>query len=189
MKLTIQIVDDFLAKEDIEGIRDFTVNNLISDRPKYGGGYISIQLEECPLFHTLTETVKEKVPVIQDLEYFEGWIFVYDQECPGVTPHADPGKYNVNIWCTPDESIEDTTKNGLLIYDVFRPEDWHWGEYNRHVDKIRGYLEEQEANPYLVSYKYNRATIFNSGLFHETDDVSTKPGDSNKRINMTFMYR
>ena len=66
--------------------------------------------------------------------------------------------------------------------------DWRWEDYNQDVDKINKYLSESNAIPRLIDYKYNRAVIFDSSYFHKTNGVSTKPGDRNKRINVTYMY-
>ncbi len=39
-----------------------------------------------------------------------------------------------------------------------------------------------------VPHRGNRAVIFNSNLFHETDKISFKDGYTNKRINITMLY-
>lgn len=185
----IDIRDNFLTAEEIGEVRAFTLNNLVSDRPKYSGGYISIRLEELSIWSELQETVKERVEYLQNTNFFQGWIFVYDEECGGVTPHADPSLYNVNVWVTPDMAIEDSEKNGLLIANVKAPEEWEWHDYNRDLPKITKFLEDESVSFELVPYKYNRATIFEGKRFHKTAGVHTKPGIQNKRVNMTLMYK
>ena len=39
-----------------------------------------------------------------------------------------------------------------------------------------------------VPYRANRAVIFDSDLFHETDVISFKPGYENRRINVTLLF-
>jgi hypothetical protein len=39
-----------------------------------------------------------------------------------------------------------------------------------------------------VPYRANRAVIFDSDLFHETDVIHFKPGYENRRINVTLLY-
>lgn len=184
------VVDNFISEETAGDIRAFTLNNLVTDRPKYSGGYISIDLvEEWEPYHDLQKEIQQRLPILEDKTFFQGWIFCYDEDCAGVTPHADPGAINVNIWCTPDGCILDKDKNGLILYNIKPPEDWTWEDYNRDLPKIEDYLEENKAVGTKIPYKYKRAVIFDSRYFHETDNVSTKPGIGNKRINITFMYK
>jgi hypothetical protein len=39
-----------------------------------------------------------------------------------------------------------------------------------------------------VPYRANRAVIFNSDLFHETDQIHFHEGYENRRVNITFLY-
>ena len=39
-----------------------------------------------------------------------------------------------------------------------------------------------------VPYRSNRAVIFDSHLFHETDRIVFKEGYLNRRINITLLY-
>ena len=146
-------------------------------------------LSKSTAFSALQKEIQQKLPILEDKKFFQGWIFCYDENCPGVTPHADPGAINVNIWCTPDGCILDKDKNGLILYNIKPPEDWTWDDYNRNLPKIEDYLEENQAVGTKIPYKYKRAVVFDSRYFHETDNVSTKPGIGNKRINITFMYK
>ena len=51
------------------------------------------------------------------------------------------------------------------------------------------YLETPPATERIeVQYRQNRATIFNSNLFHETQRTAFKPGYSNRRINLTLLF-
>ena len=40
----------------------------------------------------------------------------------------------------------------------------------------------------IIPYKENRAVIFNSQLYHATDDFSFEESYENRRINITFLY-
>jgi len=39
-----------------------------------------------------------------------------------------------------------------------------------------------------IPYRCNRAVVFDSDLFHETDAIRFKEGYLNRRINVTFLY-
>ena len=40
----------------------------------------------------------------------------------------------------------------------------------------------------IVPHNENRAVIFNSNLFHETDNIKFKAGYENRRINVTLLF-
>jgi len=54
--------------------------------------------------------------------------------------------------------------------------------------RIRDFLAESGANSVTVRYRANRAVIFDSDLFHETDKIEFKQGYTNRRINITMLY-
>jgi hypothetical protein len=39
-----------------------------------------------------------------------------------------------------------------------------------------------------IAHRQNRAVIFNSNLVHETDTLHFRPGDENRRINITMLF-
>ena len=53
---------------------------------------------------------------------------------------------------------------------------------------MRAYLAQTGARPTVAPYRANRAVIFDSDLFHETDSIAFKPGYLNRRINVTMLY-
>ena len=54
------VVDNFISEETAGDIRAFTLNNLVTDSPKYSGGYISIDLvEEWEPYHDLQKEIHE----------------------------------------------------------------------------------------------------------------------------------
>ena len=44
------------------------------------------------------------------------------------------------------------------------------------------------GNKNVIPYNENRAVIFNSNLFHETDNIDFKDGYENRRINVTMLF-
>jgi hypothetical protein len=53
---------------------------------------------------------------------------------------------------------------------------------------IRDFLARSGAKSVTVPYRANRAVIFDSDLFHETDRIAFKEGYLNRRINITMLY-
>ena len=48
--------------------------------------------------------------------------------------------------------------------------------------------EDNKVENIVIPYRENRAVIFNSQLFHETDDFNFDESYENRRINITFLY-
>lgn len=190
----IIIEDDFLDKNTLHQLLGFALTTEFDKSKNYIGGYQDFGFKKnnhpIPELNNVVKIIENKYPdIFKDLEYERGWFFIYDNECPGVTPHADPASINVNIWLTPNSCIKDNTKNGLIIWDKKRPEDWSYNDYNKDVSKIKQYLKESGASKQIVEYKHNRVMIFDSSYFHETNGVSMKDGHWNKRINLVFMFK
>ena len=98
-----------------------------------------------------------------------------------MAPHIDPGSYfTVNIWVTSDDAILDKSKNGLKVYKKKYNKMNHGGVVEEEFIKTTSYD--------IIPYRYNRAVVFRGNTVHETNDVSMKSGDENKRINYTFLY-
>ena len=95
---------------------------------------------------------------------------------------------NVNFWITPDDANLDPEHGGLVIWDVSAPLDWNFARYNGDEEAARAFLAREGAKSITVPYRANRAVIFDSDLFHETDKIRFKQGYENRRINVTMLY-
>ena len=184
------IIDNFFPDEICEKLRDKTLN---SDH--YHATYFDYKAVDFDHPDVETETLKDiadkyvspKISLVKASHYDRSWSFVYNNIARGVMPHADPSFINVNIWMTPDECVQDHDKNGLIIYRRKSPESWAWTDYNGNVGIIELFLKGSKYD--IIPYKYNRAIIFRGNTFHSTKSVHMKPGDENRRVNYTFLYR
>ena len=68
------------------------------------------------------------------------------------------------------------------------PEDWNFNTYNNNEKKIREELKKSKGNTKVIQYNENRAVVFNSNLFHETDNYEFNEGYENRRINVTILF-
>ena len=50
------------------------------------------------------------------------------------------------------------------------------------------FLADSGASSLRIPYRCNRAAIFDSDLFHRTDDFRFRPGYANRRVNVTLLY-
>ena len=95
---------------------------------------------------------------------------------------------NVNFWITPDDANLDPESGGLVVWDKEAPADWDFDEFNRDPGRIREFLRTSGAKPVKIPHRQNRVVIFNSDLFHKTDEYRFRSGYLNRRINVTFLY-
>jgi hypothetical protein len=75
-----------------------------------------------------------------------------------------------------------------VIWDAAAPLDWDFAKYNNDETQIRDLLTRSGAKSVTVQYRVNRAVIFDSNLFHETDRMKFERGYRNRRINITMLY-
>lgn len=182
------VVDNLFLPDVIDDLHEYALN--ADDPDDIYEDYYSLNFSPDRLRHPLLSAIitglETRFPFLGRFD--RGWAFVYDNDANGVTPHADPASYNVNLWVTPDSSVEDPEKNGLILYDIKPPPTWTWREYNTDVKLIRKYLEYTNSKKTIIPYACNRLLIFNSKYFHETNKVSMKQGPNDRRVNYTFMF-
>jgi tetratricopeptide (TPR) repeat protein len=185
-------IDDFLSDKTIRELQNFCLVSKIwieERRNKYLGsfsdkGFIS------PLHLKIAIELKNKLPNLfgkHRLGRF--WGFKYDSVLgKGINIHADFALVNLNFWITPDMFNNDQNRGGLKIYDTPAPEDWTFQKYNMNADEIYALLKKNKANCVNVPYKFNRAVLFNSDYFHETDQINFKDEYEGRRINITYLF-
>jgi tetratricopeptide (TPR) repeat protein len=185
------VIDDLLTPEALAGLRRFCLGSTVW-RKVYRDGYLGASPESgfaCPLLAQIADEFAATFPDIFDghpLRYL--WAFKYDSRLKGTEIHADEAAVNVNFWITPDDANTDPDSGGLVVWDRAAPLDWDFTRFNADVPAMRQFLAEQGARPVTVPYRANRAVIFDSDLFHETDTIRFRDGYENRRINVTLLY-
>ena len=185
-------IDNFLSDEALIELREFCLVSKVWNREylnKYLGafsdsGFISkIHLQ-------IATDLKKKLPKLfgpHSLSKF--WAFKYDSTLgQGINVHADFATHNLNFWITPDEFNNNKNSGGLKVYDVAAPDNWTFSDYNNNSEKIYKFLKDESANCINIPYKFNRAVLFNSSYFHETDEIDFKDVYEGRRINNTFLF-
>jgi tetratricopeptide (TPR) repeat protein len=187
----IVVIDDFLTNEALDGLRRFCWGSTVWRRV-YKGGYLGATPEfgfACPLLFQIADELRRMYPAVfasHPLELL--WAFKYDSQLPGIGLHADFAAINVNFWITPDDANLDPKSGGLVIWDKAAPLNWNFAKYNADKTAAREFLAHAGAQSVTVPYRSNRAVIFDSNLFHETDQIVFKEGYLNRRINITLLY-
>jgi hypothetical protein len=116
------------------------------------------------------------------------WAYKYDSTLQGVGIHGDNAAVNVNFWITPDEANLAPDSGGMIVYPAVAPADWRFEDFNADTDRITAFLAAQGGAPITISYRANRAVLFDSSLFHETDRFRFRPGYDTRRINITMLF-
>ena len=191
-------IDNFLTPEALESLREFLLESTIWFDIKKGG-YLGAYLNQglaTPLIIQIADELRKKFPKIFKDHYINQiWAYKYDSRAKnkksslkGINIHADFAAVNVNFWITPKEANLNPNSGGLIVYDVEAPKEWDFKTFNNNEKKIREELKKSKGNTQVVPHNENRAVIFNSNLFHETDSYEFKEGYENRRINVTMLF-
>jgi tetratricopeptide (TPR) repeat protein len=185
-------VDQFLRPEALASLRRFCMESTIWFDYQYHGGYVGCSFEDgfiCPLLAQIAEEQRLAAPAIFGDHRITGlWGYKYDSKQTGISVHADFAAVNVNFWLAPDAANLQPGKGGLVVWDKEAPLDWPFEEFNNNTRRINQFLESSGARPWVVPHRQNRVVLFNSDLFHRTDDYHFQDGYENRRINITMLY-
>ncbi len=186
-------VDNLLNPTALNTLRQFCLESTIW-KHDYQNGYIGAFLIDgfsCPLLLQIAEELRTTFPnIFKNYLLNQAWAFKHDSALRGLNMHADAAAVNVNFWITPDEANQDPESGGLIVWNKEAPDEWDFKEYNteKNEGKIREFLKRNQAEALTVPHRQNRAIIFNSNLFHETDKLAFKDSYENRRINVTLLY-
>jgi tetratricopeptide (TPR) repeat protein len=189
-KPEIVVVDGLLRPEALAALRDFCLESTIWYEFSKTGGYIGSYMDDGfagELTLRLAEELRERLPgLLGRHPLLNMWAYRYDSRMSGIQTHADAAAVNVNFWITQDEANLDPERGGLDLYTREAPLDWDFERYNEDQDAIARHVAG--CDRVRVPYRENRAIVFNSNLFHRTDDFRFRPGFENRRINITLLY-
>ncbi|MBY0428789.1 MAG: tetratricopeptide repeat protein [Alphaproteobacteria bacterium] len=187
----ILVCDDFLTDDALRALRKFCWGSTIWQRV-YKNGYLGALPEHgigSPLLAQIIEELKTSLPsILNDMPLVQFWSFKYDSSMKGIGVHADAATINVNFWITPNEANLNPDSGGMIIWDKPTPPDWDFKMYNQNDAAAREFLNANNASPQIIPYRANRAVIFDSSLFHETDTISFQQGYHHRRIGMTLLF-
>ena len=188
----IMYIDNFLSEEALIELREFCLVSKVWNKEyqeKYLGafsanGFIS------PIHLQIAKDLQLKLPKLFGPHNFsQFWGFKYDATLgKGINIHADFAIHNLNFWITPDEYNNNKNLGGLKVYDAPAPDNWTFKDYNNNDEKVYKFLKDNNAKCTNVPYKFNRAVLFNSAYFHETDEIDFKDEYEGRRINNTYLF-
>jgi hypothetical protein len=182
----IVVIDNFFS----EYFLNILFNRMIHEK-KFNDDYFDYKANDYTLDDNVTAKIVSELNTCNLFKnkFQRAWSFVYNNEAKGVGLHSDPSNFNINVWVTPDKSMKDTKKNGLIIYKLKPLIGWNREQWNGNQDNCIDNLINFNKPEFLtIPYKCNRAIIFDGMFFHETNDVSVLPGFDNRRVSYTMLF-
>lgn len=188
----ILTIDNFLSEPALKAFQTFAHASRVW-HGEYANNYLGAFANRgfnSTLHLQLARELKQRMPrVFKDYLLTQLWGFKYEPAVTrGINVHADFAKVNLNFWIAPSEHNLDPDSGGLKVYDVPAPEDWTFEQYNIDSTLIYSFLAEHEAKCVTVPHRCNRAVLFNSALFHETDTIRFVDSYESRRVNMTYLF-
>lgn len=187
----VVVIDDLLTPEALTQLRKFCLEATVFKK-SYVPGYLNSVLFDgfaTPLVLQLTEELRTRLPrIFTPHRLHLAWGIKYDSTLKGIPLHADFAAVNVNFWITPDEANLDPASGGLILWDKESPPNWPFHEYNIAGPRVRQFFKDTGAKAIRIPYRANRAVVFNSALFHETDAIRFRDTYEDRRINITLLY-
>ena len=191
-KFKYMVIDDFLSKEVLDKLYSFCLTNSIWNEFDYKNGYIGSFIENgfnAPLLLQISEEIRLQYPeILKKFPLTKAWAFKCNNQMKGIKIHADFAAININFWITPDKANLNKKTGGLLIWDKEAPKNWDFEKYNNNHLAIKNFLKKKKSKMKRIKYKSNRVIIFNSNLFHASDNFNFKKNYENRRINITLLY-
>jgi tetratricopeptide (TPR) repeat protein len=188
----ILTIDHFLAEPALKAFQDFAHASRVW-HGEYANSYLGAFANRGfnSLLHLqLARELKQRMPrVFKDYLLTQLWGFKYEPAVTrGINVHADFAKVNLNFWIAPSEHNLDPERGGLKVYDVPAPADWSFEQYNTDSTRIYDFLKRHDTGCVTVPHRCNRAVLFNSALFHETDTIRFVDRYEARRVNMTYLF-
>jgi hypothetical protein len=191
-KYPVLVIDGLLRADALESLLRFCRASTVWFDYKYRNGYLGARMQRgfaCPLLLQVAAQLSSSLPRIfggHPLQQL--WGYKYHQSPEGIGVHADAAAVNLNMWITPDAANLNPETGGLVVYREPAPLDWDFHSYNRDQERMRAWLAAHQHTELRVPHRQNRAVLFHSNLFHQTDVLHFRPGYENRRINITMLY-
>ena len=205
----IAVIDDLLSPAALEMAYRFALGSTIwwDTHEGYLGAYSgpgtdgsSLGGAANALIPRIVDELRKAMPqVLCSHRLQQSWLYKYDQQGGpyGINVHADPAAVNLNLWLTPDEALDPDESvaggaeaAGLVVYHVKPPVRWQFHDNGGGQADLQAKQEliRTSANT-TISYRQNRAVIFDSKLLHASGRVDGfRRGYRHRRVNWTFLF-
>ena len=211
------VIDDLLTDEALDALQAYARHGapFLTVRRGFLGAFPSDGATHPLLLDLATQLAAACEPVFASHSLAHWWLFKYGEEGGGgIGIHADAAAVNVNVWLTDDHARLDG--GGLVVYRHVRsmprqspraaplrilarllaqvpaleqPTPAVNREFASEADEegLRATLSAR-GEVRRIGYRCNRAVIFVSDQYHETEPFRFKPGYEHRRVNLTLLY-
>lgn len=185
-------VDDLLTPQALDSLQRLLLESTIWHDFSHIGGFVASYLEDglaCPLLLQIAADLRRAFPDILGAHPLrQAWAFKGLRAHSAVAVHADDAAVSVNFWATPTEANLDPSRGGLVVCLTPPPAGWDIKDYEADQARIVTFLAQHADERLVVPYRQNRAVMFRSRLFHNSDSPEFAIGYENHRINLTLLY-
>ena len=145
-----------------------------------------------PALLKLASELQQAMPDLMDGYALDNlWSYKAHQAAPAaVRLHADAADLNFNFWVTDSSANLDPEGGGLIVHKTASPPEWGFSDFNDldNIAKMQEFLQDVNSTEVVVPFRQGRCVMFNSSLFHQTDNHTFQPGYSSRRINFTLLF-
>ena len=184
--------DDLLTPPALLGLKRYLLESTIWHDFSHIGGFVASYLEDglaCPLLLQIADEIRGAFPeLLAPHPLSQAWAFKGREAKAAVEAHADDAAISINFWVTADEANLNPDGSGLVVCRVPPPATWQMKDYDADKDEVAAFLDRHAGDSLIVRYRENRATLFESRLFHRSDAPEFATGYANHRINLTLLF-
>ena len=187
----ICVIDNILSEPFLNDLNIFFRCANIFKRPYprgYVGSFLGTGMANKPILQFSMDLMSNLPNIFNKCHLTQAWAFKYDSQHKGIGIHADDAIINVNLWLTSDSANLDQDSGGMIIWKKTPNKTSKFSDYNSSFNSQRMLSDVSSSDFIKIPYKANRAIIFNSKLYHATDDIDFDSNYINRRINVTFLY-
>jgi tetratricopeptide (TPR) repeat protein len=184
--------DDFLTDEALRSLQQYLLESTIWHDFNHIGGFVASYLEDglaCPLLLQIADELRRMFPeILGPHPLAQAWAFKAVKPDAAVDVHADDGAVSVNFWVTATEGNLAPRRGGLTVCRLPPPPGWELHDYAADKDRIVSFLARAPDDTLVVPYRQNRAVLFESRLFHWSDQPEFSQTYETHRINVTLLF-
>lgn len=192
----IATIDQLLTEEALVKLRQYYEEGMVfwdATGPGYIGSYLQFGGFGNVVVAQLIEELAKAFPKIICSHHLRtAWAYKYDGDIRDpIATHADEAAINFNLWISPnDGNLDPEPSGGLVVYKVETPEGTPRSVYNAFPlhDEVGRMLSETNYANVTVPYQSNRAVVFQSNLFHQSDKMIWSSDYTKRRINLTLLF-
>jgi tetratricopeptide (TPR) repeat protein len=184
--------DGLLAPRALHLLQQYLLESTIWHDFSHIEGFVASYLEDglaCPLLLQIADELRGVFPeLIGQHPLSQAWAFKAVNASAAVDVHADDAAVSVNLWITPTEANLSPGRGGLTVCRAPPPADWRLQDFDADQTRIVTFLKQNTGNELTVTYRQNRAVLFESRLFHHSDMPQFAETYENHRINVTLLF-